>query len=317
MKLITIARAGGVAGAELGEEVLDFGLAAAVLPAAARVSETVRDIIRGKGLEAAFQVVNEVGGGPAALRARLRDVAALTPLRATLLLAPIPVPNMIFSHGQAYHSHLRDWDRNAPTERSPLGPVGFIKANSAVVGPGGAIRIPAIAPDMVDFEGEVSVVFGKTCHGVSRDEAMDYVFGYTIINDVSARDWVPKMREPGARMNQLRGLNAMYKSFPTFCPFGPNITTKDEIADYRNLRLITKLNGQVMQDAPITDLIWDVPELIERYSGIMAFEPGDVMTTGTPGGVGAGRSPPIFMKPGDTVAITVPGVGTLENPVVG
>ncbi len=317
MKLITIARAGGVAGAELGEEALDFAIAASVLAAAAQIPRRVLDIVGGAGLEAARQVVDRVASGPDALRARLRDIGALTPLRATSLLAPIPAPNMVFSHGQAYHSHLRDWDRNAAQDRSPFGPVGFIKANSSIVGPGGAIRIPAIAPNMVDFEGEISVVFGRACHGVSRHAAMDCVFGYTIINDVSARDWVPKMREPGAKMNQLRGLNAMYKSFPTFCPFGPNITTKDEIPDYRSLRLTTRLNGEVMQDAPITDLIWDLPELIERYAGIMMFEPGDVMTTGTPGGVGAGRSPPVFMKPGDVVAITVPGVGTLENPVAG
>jgi 2-keto-4-pentenoate hydratase/2-oxohepta-3-ene-1,7-dioic acid hydratase in catechol pathway len=163
---------------------------------------------------------------------------------------------------------------------------------------------------MVDLEGEFSVVFGAPCHNVSEAEAMERVIGYTLINDVSARNWVEsfqKTKDPDQ--------NRMGKQLPTFCPMGPVIATKDEIADPNDVHMVTTLNGKVMQDSNTSDLIWNIQQLIAYYSRWYRFMPGDVLTTGSPAGVGYGRTPKVFMQPGDVVTATATAVGTLSNPV--
>lgn len=317
MKLVMIESEGASsAGLVFGEEVLSFARAASILPSAGTVPATVEAIVdeRTGALAAARQVVSDLEEADAALLERLRDATALAPASAVSLGAPLPRPHSVFAHGRAYHSHVQDFEPDAPREKPRHPPAGFSKAVNSIIGPNDAIRIPAAAPDFIDFEGELCIVFGKECHNVSRDEAMDYVAGYTIINDVSARDWGS---HPEIDLFLRSALNTMYKNFPTFCPMGPNVTTIDEIPDYRQLHLVTRLNGDVMQEASLGDLIWDLPELIESYSSIIRFMPGDVMSTGTPGGVGAGRKPPVFMKDGDVVSVSVEGIGELTNRVVG
>lgn len=316
MKLVTINRDGrDVPGALLGADILDFALAAPLLgnqPVPGSVAEILDESTQ--MMAAARSMVDAA----ASAAARLRAARALVPAAEVRLRAPLPHPTTIFSHGLAYHSHARDWDSDAKPVKPANPPAGFLKALSAISDPGGEIRIPRMAPDMIDFEGEFCVVFGRECHGVLRDEAMNYVAGYTIINDVSARNWAKVLTDPNApRTPAYAALNIIYKNFPTFCPMGPNVTTKEEIADVRTLRLVTRLNGQEMQDASISDLIWDIPELIESYSAVFRFLPGDVMSTGTPGGVGMGRKPPVFMKDGDVVEVEVKGVGVLTSRVVG
>jgi 2-keto-4-pentenoate hydratase/2-oxohepta-3-ene-1,7-dioic acid hydratase in catechol pathway len=184
-----------------------------------------------------------------------------------------------------------------------------------VIGTGASVRIPAEAPDMVDFEDEFCVVFGRSCHAVKAAEAMDYIGGYTIINDVSARDAFPGLArattpEEGrwAWTDMLLG-----KQYPTFCPMGPAVVTADEIADPEKLAVRTTLNGQLMQDGHTSDLLTGISELIEQMSQYFSFEPGDVLSTGTPAGVGMGRNPQVFMRAGDEVRVSVENIGELVS----
>jgi acylpyruvate hydrolase len=224
----------------------------------------------------------------------------------------VPRPNMVLSHGRAYASHRGEMRRGgiAPTGDTP---VAFIKNTGSIIGTDSPIVLPAQCPDMVDFEAEFSVVFGASCNNVSEAEAMEYIMGYTIVNDVSARDWVEVSRKsewPGDR-----DMNRMGKQLPTFTPMGPVIVTKDEIPDPHNVNVSSTLNGKPMQSANTSDLIFTIPALIAFFSRWYPFEPGDVLTTGSPPGVGFGRDPQIFLKPGDVVDITVDGVGTLSSRV--
>lgn len=317
MKLVTIGRTpAGVPGCVVGDDVLDFALAVAVLPAAAEVPDTVAAIVdfAGGGVARAQKILASLSED---ICEALRKQGALRPLGEVRLMAPLPRPEIMFFHGQAFHGHVQDWDANAKREVPDHPPAGFYKAQHSITGPYDPIHIPAAAPDYIDYEGEICVVFGRRCYQVSRDEAMEYVAGYTIINDVSARDWTRASAESHTFVHARPALNSMYKSFPTFCPMGPYVVTRDEIPDHRQLRLTTRLNGEVMQDAQLSDLIWDIPELIESYSRSIPFGPGDILSAGTPGGVGAGRKPPVFMKAGDVVSVSVEAIGEIRNPVTG
>ena len=171
---------------------------------------------------------------------------------------------------------------------------------------------------MIDFEGEFCFVFGRVCHDVSADEAMDHVAGYTIANDVSARDWVPEFFGADGKFDAIHAWerNIMGKQLPSFTPCGPVMTTADEIADPHDLQVTTRLNGEVMQSTKTDDLIFKLPEMISYFSKWYYFRPGDIVTTGSPAGVGFGRDPKVFMKPGDVVEVEIEGVGTLSNPLV-
>ncbi|MFM7184177.1 MAG: fumarylacetoacetate hydrolase family protein, partial [Planctomycetota bacterium] len=161
--------------------------------------------------------------------------------------------------------------------------------------------------DQVDYECELAVVIGKRCHNVSRGHALDYVAGYTCANDVSARDW--QMKWGGSQW--CRG-----KTFATFCPLGPALVTTDEIPDPNTLAIRTIVNDRTLQDWNTNDMIFDVPTLIEFLSASMILNPGTVILTGTPHGVGFARKPPVFLQPGDSVTVEIEGIGRLTNPVV-
>ena len=217
------------------------------------------------------------------------------------LLAPL-VPSDILCIGLNYREHAAESGSAVPQN-----PVLFIKSSNTLNNPGDAIPIPRRS-QMIDYEGELAVVIGKTAKHVSRDRALDYVFGYCVANDVSARDWQRDKSLGGGQF--ARG-----KSFDGFCPLGPWITTRDEVPNPNALRLRTVLNGQVMQDHTTADMIFDVPALIESLSSTMTLRPGAVLLTGTPQGVGFARTPPVWLKPGDTVAVEIEHLGRLENPV--
>jgi acylpyruvate hydrolase len=183
----------------------------------------------------------------------------------------------------------------------PTSPVIFSKFGTCVIGSGEPIRIPA-GSTQVDYEAELAVVIGRTARAVSAAEAMDHVFGYTNFNDVSARDF------QFADGQWQRG-----KSCDTFAPIGPSVVTADEIADPHDLGIRFRLNGQILQDSNTRQLIFKTPELIEFISSVITLEPGDVIATGTPPGVGFARKPPVFMKPGDVAEVETEGLGTLSN----
>jgi acylpyruvate hydrolase len=228
------------------------------------------------------------------------------------LRAPIPNPGMVLSVGMNYHEHLKEMKTPVPEK-----PAAFTKSVASIIGPEEPIRVPPQNPDMLDWEGEFSVVIGRACHRVSAAQALDYVAGYTIVNDVSARDWVAPIFSATGIMGPIHAweANLLGKMFPTFCPMGPVLATKDEIPNPADVRITTRLNGQLMQDANTDDLVFGVAQLIEHYSRFYLFKPGDVITTGSPSGVGYGRSPKVFMKPGDVVEVEVAGIGVLRNPI--
>ena len=218
------------------------------------------------------------------------------------LLAPIQ-PAAIFCIGLNYRKHAEE--SNAPI---PQQPVLFMKSPGAVQNPGDNIELPRhLQSDEVDYECELAVVIGKRCKNVSKVNALDYVLGYTCANDVSARDW--QIKRGGSQW--CRG-----KTFDTFAPLGPCLVLKDEIPDPNTLRIQTTLNGKTMQDSNTSDMIFDIPTLIEFLSGSTTLLPGTVILTGTPQGVGAAMKPPVFLQPGDKVTIEIEKIGALTNPVV-
>jgi 2-keto-4-pentenoate hydratase/2-oxohepta-3-ene-1,7-dioic acid hydratase in catechol pathway len=201
----------------------------------------------------------------------------------------------------------------------PERPAAFTKSVSSVIASGQPILLPPAQPHMVDWEGEFTVVLGKGGHRIPAARALEHVAGYTIINDVSARDWVAPIFAATGVMGPIHAWerNLLGKMMPTFCPMGPCIATRDEIPDPANVKIQTRLNGRVMQDANTDDLVFSVVKLIEYYSQFYRFMPGDCITTGSPSGVGFGRNPKVFMKAGDVVEVEVKEIGVLRNPIKG
>jgi 2-keto-4-pentenoate hydratase/2-oxohepta-3-ene-1,7-dioic acid hydratase in catechol pathway len=220
------------------------------------------------------------------------------PLSAVKLLAPVEPPD-VFAIGLNYKSHAAEAGFTPPPA-----PVIFLKAGSSVIGPEEPVVLPAMAPDEVDYEGELVLVIGRACRDVSEAEALDYVFGYTCGNDVSARDVQLKQDTQWARG----------KSFATFCPLGPWIETE---LDCDAAEISLTLNGEVMQHSNTSRMIFSCRHLVSYCSQITTLRPGTVIMTGTPEGVGFSRKPPIFLHPGDRMEVTIEGIGTLGNPVVG
>ncbi len=212
---------------------------------------------------------------------------------------PVARPSKIVCVGANYAAHAKEFGHQIPKE-----PILFSKATSAINGPFDPIVLPDGA-QVVDSEAELAVVIGKTASKVRQAEALDYVAGYTVLNDVTERV-VQK-----ANGQWFRG-----KGFDTFCPIGPFLVTPDEIQDLRNLAVWQKLNGVALQEARTADLMFSVPFLIEYISQGMTLLPGDVIATGTPPGIGSARNPPVLMKAGDTVEVGVDGLGAQKSNVV-
>lgn len=217
-------------------------------------------------------------------------------------LAPL-VPTDILGIGLNYRHHAEESGMPIPQY-----PILFHKGVNSVQGPDAPIVLPAGQPcTEVDYEVELAVVIGRACKDVSREDALDYVLGYTVANDVSARDW---------QITKGGGQWCYGKSFDTFCPLGPVLVTTDEIPDPSQLRVRTTINGEVLQDWPTDDMIFDVPDLIAFLSAGTTLLPGTVILTGTPHGVGMGRTPKRWLVPGDVVSVSASGIGELTNTVV-
>jgi 2-keto-4-pentenoate hydratase/2-oxohepta-3-ene-1,7-dioic acid hydratase in catechol pathway len=222
-------------------------------------------------------------------------------LKVEKLLSPI-VPTDILCIGLNYRAHAAE--SNSPIPKVPM---LFIKASGTLNNPNDPILLPRMS-QQIDYEAELAVVIGKTAKYVKKENALDYVFGYTCANDVSARDWQRDKNLGGGQF--ARG-----KSFDSFCPLGPWIVTKDEIPNPNDLKIRSILNGQVMQDYTTSDMIFDVPTLIESLSSTLTLKPGSVILTGTPHGVGFARTPPVWLRPGDTITVELEKIGSLSNPV--
>jgi acylpyruvate hydrolase len=317
MKLVSIdTPTGDAAGALLANgDVLV--LAAAALPGSteAWIPRKLIDILAAgpEGLAMVRKVVARVDGDPAA-QARLRGTGGVLPAANARLLAPIPNPSMLLAVGLAYKSHLAEMSKTP----APPHPSAFLKLPASINHPGAPIQVPPYAADHIDFEGELAVVFGRTCHQVTAAEALQYVAGYTVCNDVSARDWVHPVWDATTpwEARWTWEVNIMGKSLPGFTPLGPVLTTADEIADPHELTLETRLNGRVMQSTSTSDMIFPLAEVIAYFSRWYTFRPGDVLATGTPAGVGVGRKPPVFMKAGDVIEVEISRIGCLRNTLV-
>ncbi len=284
MRLVTFQRDGTVhVGAETRRGIVDFRVAAPALP-----PSLVELLAAGaSALKTARAIVARA----------IDDGVGLVDADQVRLLAPLPRPGKIFGIGLNYRDHALETGNPIPEV-----PLVFSKAVTAVIGPGAAIEIPP-ASTMIDYEGELAVVIGARAKRVARARAAAYVAGYTIMNDVTARDY------------QVRSGHCMGKSFDTFAPMGPALVTADELASGNGFDLRTLVNGEELQHSNTSQLIFDVPALIEYISAGVTLEPGDVITTGTPAGVGVQREPRRFLKPGDTVRVEISGIGVLENPV--
>jgi 2-keto-4-pentenoate hydratase/2-oxohepta-3-ene-1,7-dioic acid hydratase in catechol pathway len=224
-------------------------------------------------------------------------------LAAVRLLAPVPRPPKFLAIGLNYADHVAE---SATMLERPEHQLWFNKQSTCVIGPGEAIHVPK-ASSVVDYEGELAFVIGRRCRHVPAARAAEVIAGYTIVNDVSVRDW--QRRTPTMTMG---------KSFDTHGPMGPWVVTADELpgGDPHGLRLRTWVDDQLVQDSTTDHLIFDCWQMVEHLSTAFTLEPGDVISTGTPGGVGIARTPPLLLKDGMRVRIEVEGIGTLENPVI-
>lgn len=282
MRLVTFTQGGNTRiGAMEGENVIDFSAAGAALP-----TDMLAFLEQGESAMNAAREACASGRG----RIALADVT---------LEAPIRRPPKILAVGLNYRDHVEETGHKLPEV-----PMIFNKQSSAVIGPGANIHLPKDS-DQLDYEGEFAFVIGKRCRRVPKDKAIQVIAGYTIVNDVSVRDW------------QFRSATTtMGKSWDTHCPMGPAIVTPDEVPDPHSLSLQTWVNGERRQNSNTKHLIFNCFDLIEHLSTAFTLEPGDVVPTGTPSGVALGMEPKAWLKAGDVVRIAVERLGELENRVV-
>jgi 2-keto-4-pentenoate hydratase/2-oxohepta-3-ene-1,7-dioic acid hydratase in catechol pathway len=236
-----------------------------------------------------------------AVAAASRDLAGGrgVPLESVEIGPPVPEPDKIVCLGLNYDSHASEVGRVSPAD-----PTLFAKFRNCLVGPSAPIVLPPISRQ-VDYEGELAVVIGARCKSVGESDALDYVAGYTVMNDVSARDLQRRTSQ------WLSG-----KAIDGFAPMGPGIVLASEISDPQDLAIVTRLNGEVVQQGSTAEMIFSVAQAISFISGVMTLEPGDIIATGTPGGVGSAQTPPRFLAVGDRVEVEIERVGAIANDVV-
>jgi 2-keto-4-pentenoate hydratase/2-oxohepta-3-ene-1,7-dioic acid hydratase in catechol pathway len=249
---------------------------------------------------ASLRALIEMGPRGLAMASMAARTGTGFPLERVQIAAPIPNPEKILCIGLNYRDHAIETNAPIPSE-----PVVFNKLPTTLLAPGGEIVLPTVTNE-VDFEAELVVVIGKSGRNIAEKDAMDYVFGYTCGNDVSARDW--QKNKPAKQW--LLG-----KSFDTFAPLGPMLVTKDEIADPGKLPISLKLNGETMQSSNTEQLIFSIPNLIAYISQVATLKPGDLIFTGTPSGVGMARTPQVWLKKGDRVEVEIGEIGVLMNVV--
>ena len=259
--------------------------------------DTVVDLA-GAGIRSVIELI-EAGAEGLARAAKLATNApreAQRPLQNLKLLAPIPKPGKLICVGLNYLDHAKETGSEIPKV-----PTIFNKFNTAVIGPGANIVLPRVSK-APDFEAEFAFVIGRGGRNIAKDAWKDHVFGYTLVNDVTARDY------QRATTQWLMG-----KTFDTFAPMGPWIVTADEIADPHDLDIQLEIDGEILQDSNTRELIFKVPDLIAFLSSVFTLEPGDIVSTGTPSGVGFARKPPRYLRAGEEITVRIPGIGELKN----
>jgi 2-keto-4-pentenoate hydratase/2-oxohepta-3-ene-1,7-dioic acid hydratase in catechol pathway len=291
MKLVTFEHDGrvGIGAVVDGGAVVDFA-------ADPELPRTMVDFVAG-GAEGLARAAALVDGGPR------------IPAEQVRLLAPIRPRNNIMCVGKNYAEHAQEFAGSgfdaSQQQAVPTHPIVFTKALSSIIGPGDPMDVSADATGTTDYEGELAVVIGRGGTRIRSEDAWDHVYGYTVVNDMTVREL------------QKRHVQFFIgKSAATYCPMGPQLVTRDEIEDVTALRVRTTVNGEQRQAAPLADLIFSIPTLIEVISASVLLEPGDMIATGTPAGVGIGFDPPRYVVPGDVVEVTVDRIGTLVNPAV-
>jgi 2-keto-4-pentenoate hydratase/2-oxohepta-3-ene-1,7-dioic acid hydratase in catechol pathway len=256
---------------------------------------TGASITQVQGIDTMLELIQ---AGPAALEDLVPGFGRTIPFSPSRLHAPLPNPGKIVAIGLNYKDHARERGVEPPKQ-----PLIFAKFTSSVTGPGAPIRWDPRLTEMVDYEAELGVVIGREARNVREADALSYAFGYTVLNDVTARD-----------MQRGDGQWVRGKSLDTFCPMGPSIVTADEISDPQSLWIRSAVNGERMQGSNTSEMIFGVAELIAYISRAFTLRPGDIIATGTPGGVGEFRDPPVFLKDGDVVTCEIERIGKLENP---
>jgi 2-keto-4-pentenoate hydratase/2-oxohepta-3-ene-1,7-dioic acid hydratase in catechol pathway len=261
------------------------------------------------------QLLGEIGRDVDDWTARFQRANALHNTES-VVFAPILQPGLILCGGMAYKEHMKEMNVGLPSA-----PTAFLRAPSSITSHRQPIVLPAQAPEMIDFECELSCVIGAPLYNLGPEEALRCVAGYTMVNDVGSRRQVPAWLASMGEGNpmkcvSLQNLALLDKQYPTFCPMGPFVVTADEFGDPGDATVETRLNGEVMQSAHTSDLIFTVAHSLAYFSRWYRFQPGDVFTTGSPSGVGFARKPPIFLQPGDVIEVSGSRIGTLSNPVV-
>jgi len=256
-------------------------------------------------------MVDLVAAGDEALKraALLVESGERLPVGEVTLRAPLRPRNNVMCIGKNYRDHAAEFAGSgfdaSQKQAVPDHPIVFTKALSSIVGPGDPVDVSSDATGTSDYEGELAVVIGRGGRGISANDAMEHVFGYTIVNDMTVRE-----------LQKRHVQFFLGKSAATYCPMGPALVTADEVDDVTALWVRTRVNGEERQAAPVSDLIFDIPTLIEAISSSVVLEPGDMIATGTPAGVGIGSTPPRYVRPGDVVEVSIDGLGTLVNPAV-
>jgi acylpyruvate hydrolase len=300
MRLVTYSRLGVPSiGVELGDGILDIPDAASRFGRAYHIkglsfpNEMIDLLSWESGIEVVKQILERYNRSPAAER------PLLFPIGSVKLEAPIPRPRKIVALGLNYRDHAEETKKEIPQY-----PVIFSKFSSSVVGPNDSIPMPRVS-SKIDWEVELAVVIGKVCKGVTENDALSNIAGYTVVNDVSARD-----------LQRNDGQWVRAKSLDGFCPMGPAIVTTDELDDASGLKMQTVVNGTAKQDSNTSNLIVGVKGVVSYLSQSFTLEPGDIIATGTPCGVGFARSPPEYLKAGDVVEVKIERIGTLRNRMV-
>lgn len=316
MKLATLDCGGTarLAVAMSGDRLLVPSLAADHLAQAEILPVSVRHLLgRAGALSLLGEMLDSVEGAGRELLGELERCGAVLRVDDARFRAPVPDPVHFVGCGLAYRQHLREMG-DVPV---PDHPVLFLCSAAALSGHRAAIPIPPHQGEMLDYEGELAIVIGKPCYHVGVDVAMDFVAGYVAHNDVSARDHVREVASVTKPIDMLGAWsrNVSAKQHPGFSPMGPYLVTVDEIPDPHALQLTVEVNGSRVQEARTDDLIFTVSEYVSYVSQWHALQPGDVISTGSPGGVGVAKKPPVFLRDGDEVTVTISGIGTLSNVV--
>jgi 5-carboxymethyl-2-hydroxymuconate isomerase len=256
--------------------------------------------LRDLGFDGSLLELIQAGeGAHDSVRAALGTVGAGRPIAAADLAAPVTRPSKIVAIGLNYRDHAREQHLDLPEQ-----PLVFAKFPTSIIGPTDPIEVSAKLTNKPDYEAELAIVVGRTARSVPESDALSYVFGYTILNDATARD-----------LQQSDKQWVRSKSLDTFCPLGPVIVTRDEIPDPQSLRIGCSVNGETRQDGTTHDMVFGVAQLVARLSEWFTLEPGDLIATGTPAGVGDGRRPPVYLRDGDVVRTWIEGIGELVNRV--